>query len=56
VRPRGLLDEYELCRAKYSLSDEELASIATASILSSGAPADLKADAADRISRWLATL
>jgi adenosine deaminase len=32
----GLLDEYELCRTTFGLSDEELASIAAASILPPG--------------------
>ena len=50
----GLLDEYELCRAKFLLSDEELASLAKTSIQASGAPADLKATAAEEIARWLA--
>jgi adenosine deaminase len=50
----GLLDEYELCRSQFRLSDEELARVAEASIQASGAPAELKAAAVDGIARWLA--
>lgn len=50
----GLVDEYELCRTKFLLSDEELAGIAIASIEASGAPARLKAATGERIGRWLA--
>ncbi len=50
----GLLDEYQLCRTKFLMSDEELAGIARASIQASGAPAGLKAAAGAGIDRWLA--
>jgi adenosine deaminase len=50
----GLLDEYQLCRAAFQLSDEELAGIARASIQASGAPTGLKAAAGDGIDEWLA--
>lgn len=50
----GLLDEYELCRTRFTLSDEELAAIAETSIRASGAPAELTATAATDTARWLA--
>jgi adenosine deaminase len=50
----GLLDEYEQCRARLALSDEQLAGIARASIEASGAPGQLKADASAGIDAWLA--
>jgi adenosine deaminase len=49
----NLLDEYELCRDKLDLSDEQLARVARASIESSGAPAALKASACANIDAWL---
>ncbi len=49
----GLLDEYQLCRSTFFLSDEELSDIARVSIQTSGAPAGLKAAAAAGIARWL---
>jgi len=50
----SLLDEYHLCRDRLRLSDEQLASIARASVDASGAPPSLKADADARIDAWLA--
>jgi adenosine deaminase len=50
---RGLLQEYELCRTQFGLSDPELARVAACSIEASGAPGALKADARAGISRWL---
>ena len=49
----GLLDEYELVRAEMSLDDIAIASMATASIECSGAPADLKATALQGVVDWL---
>ena len=51
----SLLEEYELCRERLGLSDEQLATIARSSIDASGAPAGLKADARAGIDAWLAT-
>jgi len=51
----SLLEEYELCRARLGLSDEQLAFIARCSIEASGAPESLKADGAKGIDAWLAT-
>ena len=51
----SLLDEYELCRARLGLPDEALASIARASIMSSGAPDALKTDTVSAIDAWLAS-
>jgi len=48
----SLLGEYELCRTLFSLSDDDLAHIATSSIECSGAPRALKADAITRIRTW----
>ncbi|MCU1396319.1 MAG: adenosine deaminase [Ilumatobacteraceae bacterium] len=50
----GLLDEYELCRREFGLTDEQLAFIARCSIECGGAPADLKADTLAGIDAWLA--
>jgi adenosine deaminase len=50
----SLLDEYELCRSRLGLSDEQLAGIARASIGASGAPAALKTSAGAGIDAWLA--
>jgi len=50
----SLLDEYELCRARMGLSDEQLAAIATTSIDASGAPPGLKTTARAGIAAWLA--
>lgn len=49
----GLLDEYELCRAQFGLSDQELAGIAGASINASGAPRETKVAALEGIETWL---
>jgi adenosine deaminase len=51
----SLLEEYELCRARLGLSDEQLAFIARCSIEASGAPDSLKADGTKGIDAWLAT-
>ena len=50
-----LLEEYELCRSRMGLSDEQLALIARCSIEASGAPADLKRRAGAGISAWLSS-
>jgi adenosine deaminase len=50
----SLLDEYELCRAQFLLSDEELARVAQTSIRASAAPAELKKAAIGQIGQWLA--
>ena len=50
-----LLEEYELCRARMGLSDEQLAGIARSSIEASGAPDALKRDAVAAITAWLST-
>jgi adenosine deaminase len=50
---RGLLDEYELCRAEMGLGDAELAAIAAVSLESSGAPADLVAGGLREVNNWL---
>lgn len=49
----GLLDEYELCRARLQLSDEALAGVARSSIEASGAPADRKAAGVAGVEGWL---
>jgi adenosine deaminase len=51
----SLLEEYELCRDRLRLSDEQLAAIARASIDASGAPAELKTRANQGIDGWLET-
>lgn len=51
----GLLEEYELCRAELGLTDCQLATIARSSIVASGAPDALKADADHTIDAWMAT-
>jgi len=50
----SLLEEYEICRSRLGLSDEQLASIARWSIQSSGAPDALKASATAGVDAWLA--
>jgi adenosine deaminase len=50
----SLLQEYELCRAQFSLSDHEMAGIAATSIAASGAPDAAKAAATADVARWLA--
>jgi len=49
----SMLDEYELCRREFGLSDEQLAFIARCSIESGGAPADVKTAALAGIEAWL---
>jgi adenosine deaminase len=49
----GLLDEYELGRHTFGLTDATLASIAATSIRASGAPESLKAAALKGVERWL---
>ncbi|HVM65594.1 MAG TPA: adenosine deaminase [Acidimicrobiales bacterium] len=51
----GLLQEYELARDEFGLSDEQLAGIARSSIDASGAPQELKASANTGIDDWLAS-
>lgn len=51
----GLLDEYELCRREFGLTDDQMAFIARCSIECGGAPAELKAAALAGIDEWLAT-
>jgi adenosine deaminase len=51
----SLLQEYELCRTVFSLSDCELTAAATTSIESSGAPEGLKATGVAAVARWLET-
>ena len=50
----SLVQEYQLCRDRLGLTDEQLADVARASIDASGAPADLKAGANHDIDAWLA--
>lgn len=49
----GLLDEYELIRAKLGLSDYEMASIARTSITASGMPINAQTVALGDIDAWL---
>ncbi|OLT20404.1 adenosine deaminase [Pseudonocardia sp. CNS-139] len=49
----GLLAEYELARELVGLSDERLAQLARASIVGSGAPRELAADAVEHVEDWL---
>ena len=49
----GLLEEYEVCRTEMGLTDDQLATIACASIEHSGAPDALKAGALADIDDWL---
>ena len=49
----GLLAEYELVRDTMGLSDEQLAQLARSSLVGSGAPPELIADAADQVEDWL---
>ena len=49
----GILDEYELCRREFGLTDEQLAGIARTSIECGGAPAAVKASALAGIDAWL---
>jgi adenosine deaminase len=50
---RSLLEEYELCRSEFSVTDRTLAEIAANSIDCSGAPRQLKVKATTAIARWL---
>ena len=50
----GILDEYETCRSVLGLSDEQLASVARASIEGSAAPESVKTPALAGIDAWLA--
>lgn len=50
----SLLDEYQLCRDVFGFDDERMASIAMASVMASGAPAESKAASAAAIARWAA--
>jgi len=49
----SLLQEYELCRSRFSLSDHDLAVVAANSIECSGAPEELKITGRGAIDRWL---
>jgi adenosine deaminase len=49
----SLLDEYELCRTRLGLDDQQLAAIARSSIDASGAPAELKTVARKGIETWI---
>jgi adenosine deaminase len=49
----GLLAEYELVRDTMGLSDEQLAQLARSSLVGSGAPRQLIADAVDHVEEWL---
>ncbi|GAA0939737.1 adenosine deaminase [Pseudonocardia zijingensis] len=49
----GLLAEYELVRDTIGLTDEQLAQLARSSLVGSGAPADLMAEAVDHVEEWL---
>jgi adenosine deaminase len=49
----GLLEEYELCRNELGFDDGRMATIARASIVASGAPAESKVHAAAAIDAWL---
>jgi adenosine deaminase len=49
----GLLGEYELVRDTMGLSDEQLAQLARSSLVGSGAPRQLIADAVDHVEEWL---
>jgi adenosine deaminase len=49
----GLLGEYELARDTMGLSDEQLAQLARSSLVGSGAPRQLIADAVDHVEEWL---
>lgn len=50
----GVLEEYELARATFGLTDQQLAGVARASIDHSGAPEDVKLSARAGIDAWLA--
>ena len=48
----GILAEYELCRDRLGIDDDQLAGIARCSIEASGAPASLQAAALARVEEW----
>jgi adenosine deaminase len=50
----GLLEEYTLCRTELGLSDEQVATCARSSLLSSGAPESVKQLGLADIDAWLA--
>ena len=50
----GLLDEYELCRREFGLTDQQLAFVARCSIEAGGAPDDVRKPALAGIDAWLA--
>ncbi|MBL7497524.1 adenosine deaminase [Frankia sp. CNm7] len=50
----GCLEEYELCRETFGLTDEQLAACARASITGGAAPAEVQARALAGIDAWLA--
>ena len=50
----SMLDEYELCRREFGLTDEQLAFVARCSIECGGAPDDVKRSALAGIDAWLA--
>jgi len=49
----GLLAEYELARDGMGLSDEQLAQLARSSLVGSGAPCELVAEAVEHVEEWL---
>ena len=51
----GLLEEYELCRTDLGLSDEDFAAVARASLVHSGAPADVVSAGLVGVNDWIAT-
>jgi adenosine deaminase len=48
----SLLQEYEVCRTRLSLTDDQLAGIARTSIQASGAPGNVKAAATAGVAQW----
>jgi adenosine deaminase len=50
----SMLDEYELCRREFGLTDSQLADIARTSIECGGAPDSVKVSALAGIDAWLA--
>jgi adenosine deaminase len=51
----GLLDEFEIARARLGLDDRRLAALARTSIEAAGAPAELVGAGVAGVDRWLAT-
>ncbi|GAA5118745.1 adenosine deaminase [Pseudonocardia adelaidensis] len=51
----GLLAEYQLVRDSMGLTDEQLAQLARSSLVGSGAPRELMAEAVDQVEEWLTT-